>query len=225
MRSDPRRVAAAYGSERLFTIDGTPPAVWAALSGFFPTVDGWLRTHANYPHHAKRLTGALGLPDDATREQLGDALARTRATEAVRRILAAGGVAAEARPADPAEDRRRTSAGILARQSFAGPRRPWMDGELPLAGIRVLDLTRVIAGPVATRTLALFGADVLRVDSPRLARDRLAAPRRRSGQALHPARPGGQPRPRPFRCAPRRRGCHRARLSTIGAGTAGTLSR
>ncbi|WP_419817154.1 hypothetical protein [Glaciibacter flavus] len=88
--SDPRRVAAAYGSERLFTIDGTPPAVWAPLSGFFPTVDGWLRTHANYPHHAKRLTGALGLPDDATREQLGDTLARTRATEAVRRILAAG---------------------------------------------------------------------------------------------------------------------------------------
>ncbi|NEC50570.1 hypothetical protein G3I18_18625, partial [Actinospica acidiphila] len=39
---------------------------------------------------------------------------------------------------------------------------------LPASGLRVLDLTRVIAGPVATRTLALLGADVLRLDRPGL---------------------------------------------------------
>ncbi|MCI4065983.1 CoA transferase [Micromonospora sp. R77] len=58
----------------------------------------------------------------------------------------------------------RLDAPAAARRLPPEPTRPL----LPAAGLRVLDLTRVIAGPVATRVLALLGADVLRVDDPRL---------------------------------------------------------
>jgi crotonobetainyl-CoA:carnitine CoA-transferase CaiB-like acyl-CoA transferase len=48
------------------------------------------------------------------------------------------------------------------------PSRPWPKGDRPLSGVRVLDLTRIIAGPVCGRTLAAHGADVLLVTSPKL---------------------------------------------------------
>ena len=59
-------------------------------------------------------------------------------------------------------------------------------GARPLAGLRVLDLTRVIAGPVATRFLAGFGADVLRIDPPDWD-EPAARPRGQLRQALRPA--------------------------------------
>ncbi|MGB4135231.1 MAG: hypothetical protein WA971_01620, partial [Microbacterium sp.] len=49
---DPARIAVAYTGERWFRLDGETPEGFAALSGFFRTVDGWVRTHGNYPHHA-----------------------------------------------------------------------------------------------------------------------------------------------------------------------------
>ncbi|PJJ70948.1 CoA transferase family III [Diaminobutyricimonas aerilata] len=161
---DPERIATAVTSERHFRRNGEKPGAWAPLSGFHPAADGWMRTHANYPHHRDRLLEALDLRPDSGVDDLRRRLSGLPASEAEQRITAAGGVAAAVR----------TESEWLAEEQA-----PAVDAT-PLLGFertgdaaahdssrpRILDLTRVLAGPVATRTLALWGADVLRVDPP-----------------------------------------------------------
>lgn len=65
VRVDDGAVATAFVSERHLRIDGRVPSSFAPLSRFWRTADGWVRTHANYPHHRGRLLSGLGLPESA----------------------------------------------------------------------------------------------------------------------------------------------------------------
>jgi crotonobetainyl-CoA:carnitine CoA-transferase CaiB-like acyl-CoA transferase len=167
---DTREVAVAVRSERQLSRDGEPaPAPFDPLSAFHRCADGWLRLHANYPWHRAAALRALGLPADPEpdRDVVVAALRERRILELEDAVHAAGGVAAAVRAEDtwwagPGAE----VAGTPLVERLEHPGGSGGPGREPVAVPRVLDLTRVIAGPVATRTLAAHGAEVLRLDPP-----------------------------------------------------------
>ncbi|MEU6307434.1 CoA transferase [Streptomyces chartreusis] len=176
VRLDDGAIATAFVSERHLLVDGRAPVWFAPLSKFWRTSDGWVRTHANYPHHRAGLLAGLGMTQDDP-DAVGAVLAERSSHEVEQAVYAAGGLAVALRT--PPEWAAHEQASAVARRPLVEHERlgtararalPPLDGTplLPAAGVRVLDLTRVIAGPVATRTLALLGADVLRLDTPML---------------------------------------------------------
>ena len=189
------RVHAALDCRGFFTLDGRAPALWDKLSGLYPcgadaagpapspgAATGWVRIHANFAHHRDGALQLLGLPPgpETSRDAVSQALRRWRAEDFEQAAAQAGLVVAAARSfADwDAHPQGQALAGqpLLAIDRIGdGAPLVWPDGagpaapaNPPLHGLRVLDLTRILAGPVAGRCLAAYGADVMLVNAPHL---------------------------------------------------------
>jgi crotonobetainyl-CoA:carnitine CoA-transferase CaiB-like acyl-CoA transferase len=169
---DTRHAAAAFQSERYLRVDGeSPGGVRAELSGDYRTSDGWVRLHCNYPQHAASVCWALGVP--ATRDAVAKAVAALTARDVQESVIWAGGAAAamrdrEAWLAHPQGQVVAELPPVEVRQIGDAPQRALFNSDRPLGGLRVLDLTHVIAGPVAGRTLAAHGATVLHIGAEHL---------------------------------------------------------
>jgi len=170
---DMRHAVVECRSERYLRVDGKPPPpAWDAIAGVYKTRDRrFVRLHTNFPHHRDAVCRVLNCK--AERDDVQAALMQWDAEAFETAAYAAGGVVAMMRSYDEWSDL--PHAGALAalpvmtieKIGEAAPK-PWRAGDRPLAGVRVLDLSRVIAGPVAGRTLAVHGADVMLISGPDL---------------------------------------------------------
>lgn len=165
-----RRLASMWFGWSIHPVGWERPPLWDAVAGDYATADGWIRLHTNAPHHRDAALAALGCPPD--RAAVTQAVAAWRAVELEEAVVAHGGCAAAMRSMDEWRDHPQGIAVAsepliaFAATGSAVPRPwAWTSGR-PLAGLKVMDLTRVLAGPVATRFLAGYGADVLRIDPP-----------------------------------------------------------
>ncbi len=170
-----RRALASFRSERYLRIDeGPPPALRDPVMGFYATRDGrWIQLHTNFPHHLEGVLKVLGCAND--RAAVAEAIRGWDGAMLDQTLADAGLCAALIRTPDEwaALDQAKAIAGLplfeIERIGDAPVEPPRGAGaERPLAGVRVLDVSRIIAGPVAGRALAQHGAEVLMVNGPHL---------------------------------------------------------
>ena len=161
-----------------FTVNGKSTPKFAELSGLYRCNDGWIRLHANFEHHRNAALQTLGLPPNANtdRSLVESQTLLWPGTQLETTVLANGGACAAVRSFNTWDQLPQAKAIAqlplveITKLGEAAPKniKPLDARQRPLAGIRILDFTRILAGPVCGRTLAAYGANVMLINSPKL---------------------------------------------------------
>ena len=158
-------------SAAYLTVDGEKAVTWDPLTGYHRTADGWVYTHCQFAHLRDRLLAAFDLPNDPDIVKARFAEMSAQQIEDIAQAAGVCGIRLRSRAEWEAHAHGQHLSDKpvidLARVGDAPP--PALPlGEAPLSGVRVLDLSRVIAGPTIGRTLAEHGAEVMRIGAAHL---------------------------------------------------------
>jgi hypothetical protein len=188
-----RRLASLWFDKSIRPMDWELPPVWDSIAGNYEAKDGWVRLHTNAALHKRAALEVLACED--SREVVAVIVKGWSADNLAEAVIKAGGCATAMRTPEQWQvhpQGKAVAAEPLIHWGLLGPKqnvkeasiqtksdeinssttagatktKSKINPEQPLEGIKVLDLTRILAGPIATRFLAAYGADILRIDPP-----------------------------------------------------------